>query len=271
MQHPVARYAVLALGVALCVLVMVPVVPFLASERGIAGPTALDAIHPVRAALAMAVGAALCTAVACAVGRLINAAVGLFVLGCGLAALAGWCGTVSDAAFDGDCLLPIAVETLCWGFAALGMSVAVFRASGPLVDIPARDPKGPFLAEVFNADAFRGALSGLVAVAVGWFLLRTDMKGQAIGTAVVAGALAAIAARRLQPGVQPILLMAVPVFAFGLAQALTAAASSGPIDAAVATGSLPGWSRAMPIDVAAGTLIGVPVGLGWSKPSPQGE
>jgi hypothetical protein len=65
--------------------------------------------------------------------------------------------------------------------------------------------------------------------------------------------------------------MAVPVFAFGLAQALTAAASSGPIDAAVATGSLPGWSRAMPIDVAAGTLIGVPVGLGWSKPSPQGE
>jgi hypothetical protein len=271
MQHPVARYAVLALGVALCVLVMVPVVPFLASERGIAGPTALDAIHPVRAALAMAVGAALCTAVACAVGRLINAAVGLFVLGCGLAALAGRCGTVTDAAFDGDRLLPIAVETLCWGFAALGMSVAVFRASGPLVDIPARDPKGPFLAEVFNADAFRGALSGLVAVAVGWFLLRTDLKGQAIGTAVVAGALAAIAARRLQPGVQPILLMAVPVFAFGLAQALTAAASSGPIDAAVATGSLPGWSRAMPIDVAAGTLIGVPVGLGWSKPSPQGE
>lgn len=271
MQHPVVRYAVLALGIALCVAVMVPVVPFLASARGVAGPTASDAIHPLQAAIALAVGAAACTAVACAVGRLINAAVGLFVLGCGLAVLAGRCGTIVDAAFDGDRLLPMALETLAWGAAALAMSAAVFRASGPLLDIPARDAKGPFVAEVFNADALRGALAGLVAVAVAWFFLRTDMKGQALGTAVVAGALTAIAARRLQPGVQPILLMAAPVFAFGLAQLFTALTLSAPLDAAVAAGALPGWSRAMPIDVAAGALIGVPVGLGWSKPSPEGE
>ncbi len=271
MQHPVVRYAVLALGILLCVAVMVPVVPFLASARGVAGPTASDAIHPLQAAIALAVGAAACTAVACAVGRLINAAVGLFVLGCGLAVLAGRCGTIVDAAFDGDRLLPMALETLAWGAAALAMSAAVFRASGPLLDIPARDAKGPFVAEVFNADAFRGALAGLVAVAVAWFFLRTDMKGQAIGTTVVAGALSAIAARRLQPGVQPILLMAAPILALGLAQLFTALTLKAPLDAAVTAGALPGWSRAMPIDVAAGALIGVPVGLGWSKPSPADE
>lgn len=271
MQHPVVRYAVLALGIGLCIAVMVPVVPFLASARGVAGPTASDAIHPVQAALAMAVGAAACTAVACAVGRLINAAVGLFVLGCGVAVLAGRCGTILDAAFDGDRLLPMAVETIAWGGAVLVMSVAVFRASGPLLDLPARDPKGPFVAEVFNVDALRGALAGLVAVAIAWFLLRTDMKGQALGTAVVAGALTAIVARRLQPGVQPILLMAAPILALGLAQLFTALTLAAPLDAAVTAGALPGWSRAMPIDVAAGALIGVPVGLGWSKPSHQGD
>jgi hypothetical protein len=97
------------------------------------------------------------------------------------------------------------------------------------------------------------------------------MKGQALGTAVVAGALTAIVARRLQPGVQPILLMAAPVLARGLAQLFTALTLTAPLDVAVTSGALPGWSRAMPIDVAAGALIGVPVGLGWSKPSHQGE
>ncbi|MFM1936011.1 MAG: hypothetical protein RI990_970 [Planctomycetota bacterium] len=266
MQHPVARYAVLALGAFLCIAAVVPVPAFLMSARGVAGPAATDAAHPVQAAVAMAAAAAVCTAIACAVGRAINAAVGLFALGCGMAALAGRTGTIVDAGFDGDALLPIAVETIAWGAVVLGMSMAVFRASGPLLDLPARRPGGPFLAEVFNADAARGIVAAGVAVAVAWVALRTDMKGQAIGVAAAGSAIGAIVARRVQGPTQPILLVAMPVLGFGLAQLATALLSAGPLDRAIAQQALPGWSRAMPLDVVAGALIGVPVGLGWSKP-----
>ena len=59
--------------------------------------------------------------------------------------------------------------------------------------MPARTPGGPFVAEVFNADAFRGLAAGLLAVVAMWALSRTELKGQALGSAVVGGALTAIA------------------------------------------------------------------------------
>jgi hypothetical protein len=265
MQHPVARYTVLALGVIACVLLMVPVLPFLVDARGVVGPAAGNAMHPVAAAVALAGGAAACCVVACVVGRLINAAVGLFVLGCGLMVVSGRSGTILDAAFGGDLLLPIAIETLAWSLAVALMSAIVFRVSGPLPDMPARTRGGPFVGEVWNADALRGLAAGLAAVVAVWFFARTDLKGQAIGAMVAGGIATAFAGRRLLGDSQPILLMAAPVVAVGLAQLATALAFKGQLDQSVAQGVLPGWSVAMPIDVACGALIGVPIGLGWSK------
>lgn len=266
-DRPLARYAILGAGVLACVVAVIPVLPFLASDRGVLGPTSLDAAHPVAAALALVLGAALCCGVACAVGRLINAAVGLFVLGCGLAVVAGRSGTIIDAAFDADALRPMAIETLCWGVAVAVMSCVVFRVSGPLIDMPARDRQAGFLAEAFNADSIRGMAAGLVAIAAMWLVLRTEMKGQAIGAAVVGGVATAFLGRRALGPAQPILLAAAPVLAVGLAQLWTSFTLKAPLDQAVAARAIPGWSMAMPIDVAAGALIGVPLGLGWSKPS----
>jgi hypothetical protein len=267
MQHPVARYAVLVVGIAACVLLAIPVLPWLVSARGVAGPGASDAVHPASSSAAMVLGAAAFTLVACVVGRLINAAVGLFVLGCGIAVIAGRTGTVVDAAFDGDTLMPLAAETIAWSVATLAMSMVVFKASGPLIDLPARRPGGPFVAEVFNPDALRGVIAAAAAVAVAWVLLRNETKGQAIGVVAVGGVAAAYLARRVQQDTQPILLMALPVLAFGIAQAVVAASTALPLDRLLAQRALPGWSLAMPLDVVAGTLIGVPIGLGWSKPS----
>lgn len=267
MHHPAARYGVLAVAVVACILAIVPALPFLQSARGIAGPGAADAVHPVPAALAMAVAAGACCAIACIAGRLINAAVGLFVLGCGLAAVSARSGTILDAAFDGDALLPLSIETLGWAVAVGAMSAAVFRASGPLPDMPARTPGGSFASEAVNGDALRAMASGLAAVVAAWLVARTEMKGQAIGACAVGGIATAMVARRMLGGSQPILLAAAPVAAVGLAQLFTALTFRGALDAAVAQRGLPGWSVAMPIDVAAGALLGVPIGLGWSKPS----
>ncbi|MFM8640024.1 MAG: hypothetical protein ACKOEL_05250 [Planctomycetota bacterium] len=266
-DRPMVRYAVLTLGAVACILVAVPVIPFLGSERGVPGPTVTDAVRPAAAVVALACAWVAWTAVACVVGRLLNAAVGLFVLGCGVATVAGRCGTVMDAAFDGDALLPIAVETLAWGVMTAAASACVFRVSGPLIDIPARSKGASFASEALNADALRGMVSGLLCVAALWFLVRTGLKGQAIGAAVVGSVAMAFAARRMLGGAQPILLAAAPVLMAGLAQAWTAYTFKAPIDQAVIAHALPGWSMAMPADVAAGALIGLPIGLGWSKPS----
>jgi hypothetical protein len=271
MQNPFARYSVLFLGIAACILVMLPVLPFLASARGVAGPTCTDAVHPATAALALGLGSALCCAIASIVGRLINAAVGLFVLGCGLAVISGQSGTILDAAFDGDSLLPIAFETLAWSGAVLLMSVIVFRVSGPLLDLPARTKGGAFIHEVFNSDAGRALAAGVLAVAAMYLLSRTELKGQAIGAAVLGGVATAFLGRRLVGDSQPILLMATPVFAIGIAQLFTAYALKAPLDQVVVQRGLPGWSMAMPVDIAAGTLIGIPMGLGWTKPAETDE
>ena len=239
MQNPLARYSVLILGIAACILVMLP-------------------NH-------------VCCAIASIVGRLINAAVGLFVLGCGLAVISGQSGTILDAAFDGDSLLPIAFETIAWSGAVLLMSAIVFRVSGPLLDLPARTKGGAFIHEVFNSDAGRALAAGLLGVAAMYLLSRTELKGQAIGAAVLGGVATAFLGRRLVGDSQPILLMATPVFAIGIAQLFTAYTLKAPLDQVVVQRGLPGWSMAMPVDIAAGTLIGIPMGLGWTKPAETDE
>ena len=314
-EKPVARYAVLVAGILACIGLMIPVLPFLSSARGVAGPTATDAMHPAMAAMALVLGSAACCAVACVVGRIVNAAVGLFVLGCGLAIVSGRSGTIIDAAFGGDTLLPIALQTLGWAAAVLVMSSVVFRVSGPLPDMPALnemsgmaavshyrarfgrgavpfaliavvmkwvlsktegdDPSSgggrrvgtSFFWEVFNADAFRGLAAGLFALLIMWALCRTELKGQAIGSAVCGGVLTGMFGRWFGGRSQPILLMAAPVLAVGIAQLWTALTFQGALDLAVAQRTLPGWSVAMPIDIAAGAMLGVPIGLGWTKPT----
>ncbi len=271
MKSSALRYSVLGGGTIVAILAMVPVIPFLTSTRGVAGPTMTDAVHPLTAAVALAVGIALCCAVACVVGRLINAAVGLCVLGFGVAVVSMRSGTILDAAFDGDTLLPIALETLGWGVAMVAMAALVFRVSGPLVDFPPKEPKGSFLHEIFNADAARGLLSGVAALVAMWLIARTEMKGQAVGAAICAGVAVAFAGRRLQGASQPILLFAAPVLAIGLAQLVTALTLRAPLVQAVVGRSLPGWSMAMPLDVVAGALIGIPIGLGWTRSTTDDE
>ncbi|MFO0962477.1 MAG: hypothetical protein U0625_06165 [Phycisphaerales bacterium] len=265
MKSAALRYSVLALGTAAAIAAVVPTIPFLLSTRGVAGPGMMDAVHPAGAALALALGLGAATAIACVVGRLINAAVGLCVLGFAVAIVSMRSGTVLDAAFDGDALLPLACETLGWSVAVAVMSAIVFRVSGPLPDIPARDPKGPFRAEIFNTDSLRGLVAGAAMVVLLWFAARTEMKGQALGAAVCGGIATAFAGRRLLGNSQPILLFAAPVLAAGIAQLVTALTFKVPLVDAAVSRSLMGWSVAMPLDIVAGALVGVPLGLGWTR------
>jgi hypothetical protein len=256
------RYAAWVGGMVLCAALCLLAVPFLTSPTGTIGPTTLQAESPAAAVAATMLAFAVAAGVACAVGRLVNAAVGLFVLGAGLWALRYRCATVVDVAFAGGSLGLAAIETALWGFAVLGAAFAVFRWGGPLRDVPGGEPAG---APSHMRLGLRGLAAGLLVLPVVWLFARSPLRGQTLAAAVMGGIAVGLAGRLLEPRVQPRLLFAVPCFIGALAQAACALALRvSPADAFI-TQTLPALALPMPIDWAAGSLMGVAIGLGWAK------
>ena len=110
-----------------------------------------------------------------------------------------------------------------------------------------------------------GAACGILVLPGVWLIARSPLQGQTL-IAVVLGAMAAgLVGRLVSPHVQPVLLFATPCF-FGAAGTLIAArAILGPPSDAYVNGTLPTLILPMPIDYAAGSLMGVSMGLGWAK------
>ncbi len=210
------------------------------------------------------------TAAGVIVGRAANAAVGLFVVGWGVACLAMRTTGVSDLVFDGASFQAAFANGIVVFGLALASSIVVFKMCGPLPDLPRKDEEG-------RDDSFRPetiarmAAASLVAIPIVWLVVRNDLRGQAIGGAALAGAAAAFAMRFAGQGRQPVLIYSLPILAVVLVQ-LFGAVPTKP-DAAFAAGSMSPLSRVMPLDLLGGIFMGVSVGLGLSRPSghEQGE
>ena len=129
------RYAVVFAGMVLAAALCSLGARFWLSPRGALGPTLFQAQAPVTATIAMVVVFAVATGVATVVGRLVNAAVGLFVLGAGLWALRLRLGTIQELAFSEGSLGLVALETAFWGMLVLGATVVVFSFAGDIVQV----------------------------------------------------------------------------------------------------------------------------------------
>jgi hypothetical protein len=254
------RYVVVFAGMVLAAAVCCLAARFWLSPRGSIGPTVLQAQTPATAAAATVIFFALATVLAAYVGRLVNAAVGLFILGAGLWALRLRVGTIEELAFSGGSLGLVALETAAWGLLVLAATLVVFRFAGPLSDItPA--PAG----EASDGLGLRGLAAAVLVLPAVWLIARSDLKGQTL-VAVVLGAMAAgLVGRLLAPHAQPRLLFAAPCL-FGALGHLVGmmVIKDGFADAFVA-GAVPKINLPMPIDYAAGSLMGVSMGLGWAK------
>lgn len=264
-DRAVARGTFLAGG-----LIAATVIGFLAPALtrdglGIPATTVALSQSPV-ATIAVLLGTfASLTVLSAMVGRSINAVVGLFVLGWGLMVLSMAGGNASDAVFVGASLRAIGIETLLWGGVTAIAVVAVFRWSGPLLDIPPREANGSFIREYFDLEALRGGIAGVLLPVVAWFVVRTMMKGQAIGGAFLGGIAVGFCFRLLARAVQPVVAFIAPIVITGASQVMTASELSAQIDAQFANGSLSPLARMMPLDITAGTLIGVAIGIGWAR------
>lgn len=259
------RTVLTGLCIVTCALLGLLASRFAMSPRGVVAPALLDASAP-SVAIPMALAClAVAVAFACAIARPINAAVALFCVGCGVAALAMRSGTVADAVFQGGMFRWLGLETLAWGFFAALASMVIFRVGGPLPDVPNPDDSQAFLAGLARPRALASLAAAVAAPAVLTFALVGASKGQAIGACTLAGVAAAFGARLIAAHEQPILLFAAPCVVIGMAQAVLAGGAVAGLDARFASGSLSPILCAMPADVAAGSLCGVAIGLGWSR------
>jgi hypothetical protein len=267
MLKAIGQNAVLLGGLVVGATVSGLTAPLLRTARGALGPEVLAADSIGAATAAVLVSLAVCTGIAVVVGRVCNTAVGMFVLGGGLFGLAWRLDTVVavvHARPGGGALGLVALETLLWAILVLGVTVAVFRVSGPLRDVePMEDGTVPD--PLFSGAALRSAAAGIVALPVVWMLAQSPMKGQVIGAVFCAGMAAGLVGRLVSPHVQPVLLFASPVLFGALGHVVGSFMLEVPLDDAFVSGAIRPVSLPMPVDWAAGSLMGVAVGLGWAR------
>ena len=257
-------------GIVLCGGVCVMAAGYLTSPRGAAGPTVLQAHSPFVAALAVVVCVGIATLIAGIVGRMSNAAVGMFVLGAGLFVLASRLSTIVELAFANAAvssramMLLLALEALLWAGLCLVATLTVFRISGPLHDV-APEPSGRIPHPIWSSAALKSAAAGVLVLPAVWLIAQSPMKGQMIGATLIGSMAAGLAGRLLVPNVQPVLLFVSPIVFGAIGYLIAAVMLRMPPDAAYIARELPKLAKPMPIDYAAGALWGVSWGLGWAR------
>ena len=262
-DRPIVRFVTLPVALLLSAIAFRAVVPFAGSARGTVGPLLADAERPALAAIAVVLAFGLVAAVASLVGRLVNAVVGIFVLGTGVAYFAMRSGSSIDFCFGGSSVLAAGIELVGWTALVAAGSHLIFKVGGPLPDFPPTteddidSPTGPA--------ARKAWMAGLTAIAVGWLAAVTATKGQAIGAATLAGFATGAIGRIIAPRTTPVYLAAAPVAAFAAVFLFLGFTTHDDLAPRFVDGSIPRILRLMPCDIAAGALCGTALGFGFMR------
>jgi hypothetical protein len=264
MSEVIQKNTALFVGMIAAAFVCVPAASWVMFHTGAPGPGVLQAQSPIAATLVTIICVGIAAVIAGIAGRFSNAAIGMFVLGAGVFILARRMGTAENLIFGEGSLALLGVETILWAAIIFGCTLIVFRIAGPLRDIEpevtGRHPD-PF----FSREAMICAGAGVLMVAMVWLAAQSPMKGQMLGATFLGGVAAGLAGRLISPHVQPMLLFATPCLFGGIGHLIGSVMLHQPPDLALISGELSSLNRPMPIDYAAGSLLGVAFGLGWAK------
>jgi hypothetical protein len=260
----ILRNGLVAVSVLLAALLMSLAAGPMVSANGVPGPTVAHSETPVAAALVLLGVLVPTLVIAIVVGRTFSSAVGLFVLGSGIAVLSMRCGTIETLAFSEGSLRATAAEGAIFAVVAAAMAAVVFAGSGPLPDQPRL--RGGWGRELRDPGGLLALASGLLALAAAWAIVQTPLKGQAIGGCFAGGVAVGFVGRLLAPRTQPILLFAAPVAAGAVGQWIASLGGDGAsVASALVNGTLSRLAYPMPLDWLGGGFCGVAVGIGWSR------
>ncbi len=244
-------------------IVAILTLPLFTSGRGVAGPLIALAQSPVAAVIGLVILLAAATIVAIGVARITNTCVGLWVMGGGLYVLTCRFGTLDETVWELPALA-IGIETLLLAVLCMAAVLTVFRLGGELDDIEA-DELHHTPDALRSVAARKQAAAGLFVLPAIWFIGQSFAQGQMLAAIVIGGILAGLVGRIVSPHVQPKLLFVSPMIVTGVAAIVASIMMRSSVDIAYIEGTLPAFLRVMPIDVLAGSLMGVSMGFGWGK------
>ena len=255
-------WIIFLLAVSLSGLAMVSIERMLLSPRGGFGPTILQASNVPAAIVSMILALLVVFIIGASAGRLLrSASKGLVVVGFGLAWLAWRLEGVEFIAFSGS-MKWVAIESLVWTLVVLLMTIGIYLTAGPLRFVQPREGRDTCDNWATSSSAGLFMLSGLAILPVVWLFAQSPMRGQAVASVIAGGVAVGMIGRLLAPHAQPILLMVAPVLIGGLCQwTLSFMIPSNELATMYMQGNLPHLLIPVPIDWAAGSLIGVPWGI----------
>jgi hypothetical protein len=157
----------------------------------------------------------------------------------------------------------LAIETMAWAGLVLGASLAVFKVGTLEKDNQESDDGSND--GIWNLGALKMAGTGVLMLVAVWIIAKSPMKGQMIGATFFGGLAAGMLGRALGQRTDPVLLFAAPMFFGAIGHLVGMLSLTMPLDQAFVLRELSVFSFPMPIDYAAGSLMGVSVGWGWAE------
>ena len=291
----VTKWTTIIMALACLIVMFLLIKPFLLSSTGTFGPTILQAQSAGAAIVAMLAVLAVGTVIACIVSRILGnhdvmlhevglklptsalsivdgrdsraytrgTSASMLLLGFGLGWTALQLEPVQTVILNGSMGL-LAAEGIAWALALIVIAFIVCRFGGAFIT-PMQNDDGTEDDWAMSPAALKMAASGACVLPVVWLIAQTPMKGQVLAATIIGATAAGLVGRLLAPTVQPILLFA-SVCVFGaLGQWVAGFWLPTDATAIVAANQLPNIVLPLPIDYAAGSLIGVPIGIAWAN------
>ena len=229
---------------------------FLAIRGGL-GPSILQSQSPVIALFGVTVAIGIVAVLGAFVARGTTYLTGMFLIGFTLFAMSLQLQGASEFVLSGGNLYMLSLEAVVMAIVLFGSTLIVYRIGGPLQDVPkAKNSK-------HSTDLFTTLVISLVVLPVVWMIATTPEKAQVIGTTAVGGIAIGFLVRQLLPTMQPIIIFAVPTAVGGVGYLI--ASMMGPTDGvALMQQSISPLLYPMPIDYAAGSVMGLSIGLSWA-------
>ena len=234
--------------------------PFWANAEGGFGPTLINAQQVGPAVAAVGVVLVIMFLLSFSAAAFIGPMAAMAAVGAGLGwgalGLDGMRGVLitgdTGAAYGEGCLWAILVLLLSW--------VLIVHRGGVKTVEP--DPSGACPDPMVSVEAIRAAVIGIVAgLLAAWLVTRTDIRQQTAVAAAVGGLACGFAGRLASPHVQPVLLPPALVLGGTLAAWIAFIFVPDDVEGALEVGNVPALLLPLPIDWAAGALLGVPLGF----------
>lgn len=236
----------------------------LGADRGDLGPTILQSQSPLVALVSVFIVVGLISVLGGFLSRMTTFLTGMFLVGFLLFAMSLQLHDAREFILTEGNITMLSLEAVVIATIILFASYLVFKIGGELEDVQKKTDSPPSNPELISL------LISLIVIPVVWLIATSPDKAQVIGTAAVAGIIMGFLVRQFLPTMQPVIIYSMPTAVGGLGYLIALLIS--PTDGlALMQQSISPLLYPMPIDYAAGSVMGLSIGLSWAASLAQSK